>query len=69
MYKVKVQNVCKCFLKSGMPEEEEFDSKDDAKAQAESMLASMESNFCKKHEFSIKEQFGSYTVFIKPRER
>lgn len=67
MYKVKVQNVCKCFLKSGMSETQEFEDKDEAKDEAESMLASMQSNFCKKHEFSINEQFGDYTIFIKPR--
>ena len=66
-YKVKVQNPCKCFLKSGLAENSEFESKDDAKNEAESMLEHMKAKFCKKHEFSINEQFGDYTVFIKPR--
>lgn len=66
-YKVKVQNVCKCFLKSGLAEVSEFASKDEAKNEAETMLKHMEDKFCKKHEFSINEQFGDYTVFIKPR--
>ena len=67
MYKVKVENACRCFLKSGLAETQEFDSKDEAKSEAESMIKIMESNFCKKHEFVLNEQFGDYTVFIKPR--
>lgn len=67
MYKVKVQNTCRCFLKSGMAETQEFDNKDDAKHEAESMLKTMQSTFCQKHEFALSEQFGDYTVFIKPR--
>lgn len=67
MYKVKVENACRCFLKSGLAESQEFGSKDEAKNEAESMMKIMQSNFCKKHEFVLNEQFGDYTVFIKPR--
>ena len=67
MYKVKVQNACKCFFKSGFAEVSEFDSKDDAKNEAEVMIKHMQDKFCKKHEFAINEQFGDYTIFIKPR--
>lgn len=67
MYKVKVENACRCFLRSGFAEMQEFSSKDEAKGEAESMIKIMESNFCKKHEFSINEQFGDFTIYIKPR--
>jgi len=66
-YKVKVQNVCSCFLKSGLGEESVFDTKDEAKKEAEHMISVMNSTFCKKHEFSLSEKFGDYTIFIKPR--
>jgi len=67
VYKVKVQNGCSCFLKSGMAETQEFENRDDAKNEAESMIKIMQTNFCQKHEFSLNEQFGDYTIFIKPR--
>ncbi len=66
-YKVKVQNTCRCFLKSGLAEVMEYDSKDDAKREAEVVIKHMQDNFCKKHEFVMNEQFGDYTVVIKPR--
>jgi len=66
-YKVKVQNVCSCFLKSGFGEQSSFDTKEEAKKEAEYMIGIMQSNFCKKHEFSLSEKFGDYTIFIKPR--
>ncbi|WP_321777857.1 hypothetical protein [Sulfurimonas sp.] len=67
MYKVKVQNSCRCFLKSGFSENLEFDTKDEAKKEAEYMIGIMKSNFCQKHEFALSEQFGDYTIFIKLR--
>ena len=67
MYKVKVENVCRCFLKSGFSEAQEFTTKEDAKKEAEYMIGIMKANFCQKHEFAINEQFGDFTIFIKPR--
>ncbi len=67
MYKVRVQNPCSCFIKRGMSEVSEFDSKAEAKAEAESMMETMEKTFCQKHEFALTEQFGDYTIFIKPK--
>jgi len=66
-YKVNVQNTCRCFLKSGMAETMEFDSKEEAKKEAEYMIGVMNSTFCQKHEFALVEQFGDFTIFIKPR--
>ncbi|WP_415398012.1 hypothetical protein [Sulfurimonas sp. CS5] len=67
MYKVKVENVCSCFLKSGFAEAQEFDSKEKAQEEAQYMIGIMKSNFCQKHEFTLNEQFGDFTIFIKPR--
>ena len=67
MYKVKVENTCRCFLKSGFAETQEFDSKEKAQEEAQYMIGIMKSNFCQKHEFALNEQFGDYTIFIKPR--
>ncbi|MEA2100692.1 MAG: hypothetical protein U9P72_11255 [Campylobacterota bacterium] len=67
MYKVKVENSCRCFVKSGLAESSEFDSQAEAKKEAEAMISTMNSSFCQKHEFALVEQFGDYTIFIKPR--
>ena len=67
MYKVKVENACRCFFRSGLAESLDFSSQDEAKKEAESMIEKMNSTFCKKHEFALIEQFGDYTIFIKPR--
>ena len=67
MYKVKVMNPCSCFVKNGFVDTQDFDTKEDAKAEAEHLIGVMESSFCKKHEFSMNEQFGSFTIYIKPR--
>jgi len=67
MYKVKVQNSCRCFLKSGFSENTEFTTEAEAKKEAEYMIGIMKSTFCQKHEFALNEQFGDFTIFIKPR--
>ena len=67
MYKVKVQNSCRCFLKSGFAENSEFATEAEAKKEAEYMIGIMRSTFCQKHEFALNEQFGDFTIFIKPR--
>jgi len=67
MYKVTVMNPCSCFNKNGFVESQNFSKKEDAKAEAEFLIETMQNKFCKKHEFSMIEQFGSYTIYIKPR--
>ena len=67
MYKVNVMNPCSCFIKGGFSESSEFDTKEEAQKEARKLLSEMESNFCKKHEFSVMEQFGDFTIYIKPR--
>ena len=67
MHKVKVENVCRCFLKSGMAESQEFKTLEEAKKEAQYMIGVMQTSFCAKHEFTLKEQFGDFTIFTKPR--
>ncbi len=67
MYKVQVQNPCSCFIKNGFTEKQEFATKEEAKEEAEYLMRIMASNFCQKHQFSMTEQFGDFTIYIKPR--
>jgi len=66
MYTLKVTNPCRCFLKRGMAEVLEFKTKEEVKEEAESTLALMQKEFCKKHNFALSERFGDYTISISP---
>ena len=67
MYKVNVMNSCSCFIKKGFADTQDFSSQEEAKKEAESLLETMQTKFCKKHDFSMTEQFGSYTIYTKNR--
>ena len=67
MYNVNVQNSCSCFIKSGLAQTQMFDTKEEAKAKAQELIAHMSNKFCQKHEFVMNERFGDFTIFIKPR--
>ena len=67
MYKVEVQNPCRCFVKNGFVEKQEFETEVAAKEEADYLMKIMASNFCQKHEFSMTEQFGNFMIYIKPR--
>lgn len=69
MYSVDVKNACRCFIRDGMAEHQEFSSKDEAKQEAEEMLSYMQKNFCKKHEFHLIERYGNFVIDIRPRAR
>ena len=66
-YKVEVKNPCRCFLRDGMAETQEFENEEEAAREAEQMLQHMKDNFCKKHEFDLHKDFTTYTIYIKPR--
>ncbi|MEA2073457.1 MAG: hypothetical protein U9O86_07720 [Campylobacterota bacterium] len=67
MYKVNVMNPCSCFIKNGFVDIQDFPTKEEAKNEADYLIKIMKSNFCQKHEFSMIEQFGSFTIYTKPR--
>ena len=67
MYKVNVENPCSCFFKSGLCEVLEFENKIEAKKEADRVLEAMQSSFCHKHEFSLSERFGDFTISTKLR--
>lgn len=69
MYRVEVKNSCSCFLKSGFSEHQSFDTQEEAREEAERMFEHMQTKFCRKHEFSLSESFGNYTIFIRPRAK
>ena len=66
MYKVNVMSPCSCFIKNGLYDTQDFSTKEEAKSEAESLLKKMQTTFCAKHDFSMSEQFGTYTIYTKP---
>ena len=67
MYKVKVENPCNCFNKSGFAQSSEFDSKEKAKEESEYLMRIMQSTFCQKHLFSVDENDEGFTISINDR--
>lgn len=67
MYKIKVENACSCFLRSGMAEVLDFPTEEAAQKEAKIILDKMKNSFCQKHDFSMTEKFGDFTIYIKPR--
>ncbi len=67
MYKVNVMNPCSCFVKNGLVENQDFSSKEEAATAAKNIIDKMNAEFCQRHNFSVTEQFGTYTVYIKAR--
>jgi hypothetical protein len=66
MYTVKIQNACRCFLRSGMIEHQTFATADEAKREAEAMIEQMNRDFCKKHEFRLTQTGIVFTIIIMP---
>jgi len=67
MYKVNIQNSCSCFVKSGFVQSQGFETKEEAQSKAEELISLMSNKFCQRHEFTISERLGDFTIFIKPR--
>lgn len=67
MYKVKVEKECACFKRSGLPVISEYETEEEAKKEAQIMCEKMNSDFCHKHEFSLNESFGDFSILMKVR--
>ncbi len=65
MYKVKVERLCSCFIKSGFPEVEKYETQEEAEKEAELMLEKMNNSFCHKHQFFLHERFGDFTISMR----
>jgi len=62
MHKVIVEKECGCFKRSGLQNNLEFESKDDALSKAIAMRNQMNLEFCKKHEFDLVEHGNSFII-------
>lgn len=66
MYRIEVKNGCRCFLRSGMIENQTFATALEAKGEAEAMVAQMQRDFCKKHNFILTQTGLTFIISIVP---
>lgn len=66
MVRVEVKNPCRCFLRSGMAEHQDFATLAEAKEAAEAMREEMVRHFCKKHDFVLTQTVLGFTITIVP---
>lgn len=64
MFDLKVENPCRCFFRSGLHETQSFTTKNLAQEAAQSMLAQMQKDFCKKHDFVLHPTLSGYKISI-----
>jgi hypothetical protein len=64
MYNVDIKNSCSCAIKRALPELQSFDSKEEAEEEANRLLEQMQDEFCKKHRFELRHEFGIYSIYI-----
>jgi len=64
MYSVEVKNSCSCAIKRAIAEQQNFDSKEEAEEEAKRLLQQMKDEFCKKHRFELRNEFGSFVIYI-----
>jgi len=67
MFIINVEKECGCFQKSPYENNMEFESKDDALLQAKLMEAHMNSKFCQKHEFELREDGDNFAIGVTMR--
>jgi len=63
MYKVQIHNACSCVIKRALPELQEFSSKEEAEEEAKRIIEQMNTEFCKKHRFELKSEFGNFNIY------
>ncbi len=64
MYSVDIKNSCSCAIKRALPELQSFDTQEEAQAEANRLLEQMQDEFCKKHRFELRHEFGNYSIYI-----
>lgn len=63
MYHVEIKSPCSCSIKRALPEKQVFNTKEEAQEEANRLLEQMQNEFCKKHQFRLKDEFGSFNIY------
>ncbi|PHR55588.1 MAG: hypothetical protein COA44_10085 [Arcobacter sp.] len=64
MYNVTINNPCSCTIKRAIPQSQSFDTKEEAQEEADRILDQMNNEFCRKHRFELKSEFGHFTINV-----
>ena len=64
MYTINVAQQCGCFKRSNHEAIQSFEDKDTALIQANEMVKDMNTTFCKKHAFIVREEGNTFTVVM-----
>jgi hypothetical protein len=64
MYTVTIQKECGCFKRSGEPTYKSYSTKEEAKRSAQMWAEAMNIDFCKKHNFIVKEETNAYIISL-----
>ena len=62
MYTINVPQQCGCFKRSSYEASKNFEDKDMALMTANAMVKDMNTNFCGKHAFIVREEGNSFTI-------
>jgi len=65
MHHVEIKNACSCAIKRGLPDKQTFDEREEAEEEANRILQQMQNEFCKKHRFELKNEFGNFVIYIR----
>ncbi len=66
MSSVEIVNACSCSIKKGLPEHQQFATKAEAEEEANRLLEQMRAEFCKKHKFDLRNEYGNFKIYILP---
>ena len=64
MYTIKVEKECGCFKKSAYENNMQLQNKDDALMQANLMVNHMNTKFCGKHDFAVREDGNDFVIGV-----
>jgi hypothetical protein len=64
MYTINVPQQCGCFKRSNHEAVQGFEDKDLALIQANEMAKDMNTTFCKKHAFIVREEGNAFTIVM-----
>lgn len=64
MYTIEFTKECGCFIRSGMKNNMSFNSKEEAKKEADKMMDEINETFCHKHDFKLEEVDEGFKIIV-----
>ena len=64
MYTIDIEKKCGCVKKSDLEFPKTFEDKKEAECEALRLVNYMNSEFCKKHRFTVKEEGDTFKIYV-----